>query len=617
MLSRTVRLFDSERISRYLRLCGISFISISAFLAYQYLVYATKPSPLLNIGFNETSRTLIQLLLIASILGLILSTLYLITESILGKSGQWLTSAFSIFCMAIAIAIGIENFIYTVFGSGMKSTNFIVLKILVVYMSMRISTDVFRKLSRCDNCRLTRWSPIIFGLAALAILNILHGHFSAPKDSSRPALATHRPNIIILSSDGIDAERMGIYGYSRETTPFLSSKAGELALYTNAFTNNAHTTGSIVSMLTGMSPVKSGVIYPPDMLRGQASTRGLPQLLGSIGYNRTNWSVSYYSDAQSQNMVGAFDSDNDSKIFPVVTMLLPESHELSRWLISAVTKEVRDIISGAFLFQEIENPFNLVSNQESFTQDARNLQGLLNDIDGSEPFFINTHFMMTHGEIFPVKNPFFSKGKQQTTKWMPDFYDDAIRDFDAIVKTVYEHLEHAGKLDNTIIVITSDHGSQWSKLKRTPLMIRFPGGSHAGSYQNNVQRLDIAPTLATYLGIPHPLWMEGMSLLEKNIPANRTIMAYGVLDRVGVAHNQLGHTGHTSNLDNHSITLIQCNNAYTIDSTSLNAVANQTSPEALEKDVTVTRIRNARACAANDEIDVRTAINEILKKLHI
>lgn len=569
----------------------------------------------MNLSGIELAQVAIQLVLVASILAITSSALFLLLEKSFGKVGHWLTSAVSILCIAVAIAIGIENFIYTIFGSGMKSSNFIVLKILIVYLSIRVSLDIYKKVSNSKRFTQSGGGLVTLVLALLAMVSILPSHTSsnklAPYSPTKP-----QPNIIIISADGVNSERMGIYGYKRDTTPFLSEKADEFAIFENAFTNNANTTGSITSMLTGMSPIKTGVIYPPDIMRGPVSTKSLPQLLGQLGYQRSNWSVSYYSSAHAQNMVDAFDSDNGSLIFSYITKNLPDSYELSRWLITAITKEFIEILHGAFLFQEIENPFNLVSNQDSFTQDARNLAGALRDMNSSKPFFINTHFMMTHGEYFPIKNPYFSKGKQQDDKWMPDFYDDAIRDFDKTIKTVYERLQQLGKLDNTIIIVTSDHGSHWSKLKRIPLLIRFPKGDYAQSFQSNVQRLDIAPTILDFLGLPRSPWMEGTSLLQASIPANRNIMAYGVLNRVSVSHNQLGHMGHIADFDNHSITLIQCNNAYTIDTPALVKMKLTTEIGSLAQYATVTAVREGQACAAQETLDAGKAATKILEILN-
>jgi len=132
----------------------------------------------------------------------------------------------------------------------------------------------------------------------------------------------------------------------------------------------------------------------------------------------------------------------------------------------------------------------------------------------------------THGPLFNPREQTFSIGQVQDKKWMTDFYDDAILDFDRQVGQVFEHLSQAGMLDNTIIIIYSDHGFEWQTRNRIPLIIWFPKGEHAGIIKNNVQNLDIVPTILDYLGIPQPEWLSGRSLLSQGEPpVDRYILA--------------------------------------------------------------------------------------------
>ena len=125
----------------------------------------------------------------------------------------------------------------------------------------------------------------------------------------------------------------------------------------------------------------------------------------------------------------------------------------------------------------------------------------------------------------------FSQGRKQTEPYERDFYDDAIREFDAVVERIVRALEAAGQLDKTILILSSDHGEGWSAA-RIPLVFWFPGGAHAGRILANTQNLDIAPTLLDYLGIPVPAWMTGTSLLEGEPPEARPIFLTAVDSRL-------------------------------------------------------------------------------------
>ena len=149
-----------------------------------------------------------------------------------------------------------------------------------------------------------------------------------------------------------------------------------------------------------------------------------------------------------------------------------------------------------------------------------------------EPFLVHVHLMVTHGPKVAPKNRLFSAGKTQDGEWMDDFYDDAILDFDGHIKNIVEYLEKNGFLDHTIIVVLTDHGQKWAPFERLPLIIRFPGGEHAGRISDNVQYIDLAPTILDYLGLEIPPWMEGASLLSGDMDPMRPIFAASVKDSV-------------------------------------------------------------------------------------
>ena len=132
----------------------------------------------------------------------------------------------------------------------------------------------------------------------------------------------------------------------------------------------------------------------------------------------------------------------------------------------------------------------------------------------NRPFFVNLHLMATHGPIYFSKTQKFSKNLKQTSKWQSEFYDDSIREIDASIRTIYKHLEKSGVLENTILVVTSDHGRNWNSAIRLPLMIRFPNKRNHGVITFNTSRIDVAPTLLDYMNWEQPPWLEGESLIS-------------------------------------------------------------------------------------------------------
>lgn len=102
-----------------------------------------------------------------------------------------------------------------------------------------------------------------------------------------------------------------------------------------------------------------------------------------------------------------------------------------------------------------------------------------------------------------------------------DYYVEIER-FDSNVGRALELLERAGRLDDTIVVVTSDHGMPFPRAKaslydygsRVPLAIRWPGGAAGGrTVDDFVSLSDLAPTFLEAAGLTAPEEMTARSLL--------------------------------------------------------------------------------------------------------
>jgi len=349
---------------------------------------------------------------------------------------------------------------------------------------------------------------------------------------SSAGLASTPPNILLLGSDGLNATHLSAYGYERATTPYLEALVPYSLFCENSFANCGHTTGSLVSMLTGRLPTETRVTYPPDILTGEQSYLHLPGLLKQVGYTTEQISIRHYGDAFDANMREGFDraafrgrgTAQASARFG--GFLGQEAAFFGETIVDRIRGRLVHTAGLGGLpsaYQEAVHADRLAGHT-----DADRFKGLSEALRTTrEPFFIHTHFMATHGAHFSPSAPRFSDGQTQDQDWMLDFYDDAILEFDGAVGSLVEVLRERGVLDNTLIVIYSDHGMRSDARLRTPLMFVFPGGEHAGRLEANVQNLDIAPTVIDYLGLEVPQWMHGRSLLAGPMPTLRPVFSTG------------------------------------------------------------------------------------------
>jgi hypothetical protein len=135
--------------------------------------------------------------------------------------------------------------------------------------------------------------------------------------------------------------------------------------------------------------------------------------------------------------------------------------------------------------------------------------------------------MGTHGPNFNPRSHTFSQQRPQTALWMRDYYDDSILDADDQFRRLIDALRRKRLLDNTIVILNSDHGAGYESRRRIPLMLRFPGGEYAGRLRANTQNLDIGATILDYLGIDRPQWLGGRSLLS-HLDPRHVIMSAAV-----------------------------------------------------------------------------------------
>ncbi len=341
------------------------------------------------------------------------------------------------------------------------------------------------------------------------------------------------PNILLIAADGLNADHMSVYGYERETTPYIKQFTGPGAVFCeNAFANAGNSGASIIAMMTGKTPLQTKVYYPPDILHGEDAYEHMPAILRSYGYRNFDVSIRHYADPYDMNMRNSFDEANFRRISP-----RRSSQTVSRWIggeSEYFLGRVFDRVANRYLkitgqqwrpdaFDRVMGTDSEVAPEKTQVEDA--VASFLAFIDESPaPFFAHLHLLPTHGPKFNAKLVLFSDGQEETEDWMTDFYDDAVLTFDAVFGSIMRSLRQRGFTHNTLVILHSDHGMAWSVGVRLPLIFVFPGREHTGRVVANVQNLDIPATVLDYLGIPRPAWMGGVSLISQTPPPDRPVI---------------------------------------------------------------------------------------------
>jgi arylsulfatase len=142
------------------------------------------------------------------------------------------------------------------------------------------------------------------------------------------------------------------------------------------------------------------------------------------------------------------------------------------------------------------------------------------------------HDFIGRGNPVPIGKMLYTNGPHyditdRDIQHLVDLYDDEIRYFDGVFRRLIKNLKDRNLLENTLIIISSDHGEEflehghirhcrgvWDTVTRVPLIFRFPGVEGGQRFGSAVQNLDIVPTILDYLEIEaEGLEFEGTSLL--------------------------------------------------------------------------------------------------------
>ena len=445
--------------------------------------------------------------------------------------------------LSALILILVDNFTYTIFRYGIVSTTgiwrvlYASLFLVLFVFTYRYTHLIINSLQKKKHKKGYGWVflsvIIVFIMTSIIVPYFRHGILTkAIPDWKENSPNDQLPNIIMITSDGLNAGHMSLYGYERDTTPFLRELAGSSLVAENAFTNSANTSGSIVSILNSKYTTTTRVLYPPNILRAQDSYQHLPGILKTLGYYTVQMGFEVYVDAYNLNLLSGFDEVNGrsylgSNYFDQIKTYLPGE---SAYFFYETINRIFDRLRHIFYIHTMENAFEQVTMVSESFSDIEKLDKLFALLETKDqPIFVHIHWMGTHGAKFYTVEQKFSGDKQKELQndWDKDFYDNSIYEVDQIVKQIYEKLETEGKAKNSIIVIGSDHAQKYLTNVRVPIFFHFPNGEHAARIFLNAQNIDIAPTLLDYLGQTIPNWMEGDTLLQ-GLENQRPIFAAGV-----------------------------------------------------------------------------------------
>jgi arylsulfatase A-like enzyme len=381
-------------------------------------------------------------------------------------------------------------------------------------------------------------ASVCLGIYAVSI----RGHQS-------PFHLPEKPNVILVTIDTLRADHLGCYGYPRNTSPFIDDMARNGVLFEKAISSSSATTPSLASIFTSLEVDQHGVYnnffdHFPDHY---SSLYTMAHMFSDQGYRTIGISavgfLRYIDGGFSEFMMG----DRPTGRRP--------------------GRDAGDP-AGGYHFAPADRQYDVLAKD------------VLAKIAADERFFIWLHFydiheydthhrvhdtQLNYEELFDISS---DEGRQQHTDALRttsdktferqyhldviNVYDEKIRFVDRTLRRIYDHLQEKRLNDETLWIITSDHGEGlWQHKIRghaeelynaqlyVPLIFHSQNMDGDGSrIEQLVRNVDILPTLAELIGgslEKQTMEVQGTSLLPL-VDGDKTALADYAYSRLPMYH---------------------------------------------------------------------------------
>lgn len=366
-------------------------------------------------------------------------------------------------------------------------------------------------------------------------------------------------NVIILVFDAWAATNMSLYGYPRKTTPHLESLAEKAIVYHNHYAGSHYTTPGTASLLTGTTPwthhafglhaqladhvAKNNIFsaFRQHHCRAYTHNTVAQDLLLQVTFDIDKLTprehlyfesdrlfTSFFKndfDAAFVSRNQAFKQKDDGFSYSLFLARLYQSYK------NRIADKVKEYFprgvpgQAGFDFFLLEDSINWIINTAQNTN--RPFLGYYHLFPPHEPYhtridfcdaFVHDNYKTPRKPNHFLKGISIEGGIDQQRRW----YDEFSLYVDAEFARLYNELEKNGALENTWLVLTTDHGEMFERgimghltpvfyqsVMQIPLLIFPPGQEARVDVYGNTSAVDLLPTLLGVTGQEIPAWAEG------------------------------------------------------------------------------------------------------------
>lgn len=311
--------------------------------------------------------------------------------------------------------------------------------------------------------------------------------------------------LLLISVDTLRADHVGAYGYARDTTPNLDRVIAEGVRFDAAIAPSSWSAPSHVSITTGLQPTRHRTFRWGDRIPDEVPT--LAERLAAAGF-RTGLFTSHGGLRKGvANFHRGFGEhfgksrDDDPEVLDAAATWI--GNQSGPWYAHVI-------------LMSMHGPYDQYPpewNEQVFTDVP---PGGERTFPFGEGKFDGTGGIPSYLRI----------GDHQAAGEYVNRYDRALRSVDALLGGFFARLDEAGVLDDTLVVVTADHGESlgdhdhfghggplYEHVVRVPLAVRLPGRVPAGAtWGEPVELVDIVPTVLGFAGLPPAAGLDGVDL---------------------------------------------------------------------------------------------------------
>jgi arylsulfatase A-like enzyme len=311
--------------------------------------------------------------------------------------------------------------------------------------------------------------------------------------------AAPAPDVVLVTLDTTRPDRLGVYGSRAGTSPVIDAFARESRVFERAWSTSPWTLPSHASLLTGKHPTSHGAHFDARAGDARLSETLEKRLYDPVRVNRLGDEHTTLAELLEARGHATAVFAGGPWLAPPFGLLQGYAHR-DAGVSTYAGRSATELTDAALAFV-------------AATPRERPLHLLINYFDPHDPY--------------DPPAPFRPDGDASDLA----LYDAEIRYMDQELLRLFDGLRAAGRYDDAVIVLVSDHGEafgehgfRWhgnwhfEELLRMALLVRLPGGRNAGQrVLDPVSSVDLLPLLADELGLDLPDGVEGVPVGSREL----------------------------------------------------------------------------------------------------